>query len=166
LHDPGFARRIIREQFAGCAWEWPRISEKLEQASDIYFDRVSQIRMSSAEGLWTRGRVTLLGDAAFCVSLLAGQGSALAMIAACILAGELHRANGDYATAFRKYQETFGPFIQDKQDTALRMAGTFAPKSTLALFVRNRVMNLLRFPWVADLAIGRGLEDRIVLPDY
>jgi 2-polyprenyl-6-methoxyphenol hydroxylase-like FAD-dependent oxidoreductase len=40
--------------------------------------------------------VILVGDAAFCVSLLAGQGSALAMVAAYILAGELYRARGEY----------------------------------------------------------------------
>ena len=44
----------------------------------FYFDAVSQIRMPS----WTRGRVALVGDAAACPSLLAGQGSALAMVEA------------------------------------------------------------------------------------
>jgi 2-polyprenyl-6-methoxyphenol hydroxylase-like FAD-dependent oxidoreductase len=166
LHDAEFARRTIREQFAGCGWEWPRISKELDRATDIYFDRVSQIRMSLAEGLWTHGRVTLLGDAAFCVSLLAGQGSALAMIAAYILAGELHRANGDYAAAFGKYQEAFAPFVLGNQETALRMAGTFAPQSRLELFVRNLVMNLFRNRWIADLAIGGGLKDRISPPEY
>jgi 2-polyprenyl-6-methoxyphenol hydroxylase-like FAD-dependent oxidoreductase len=57
-----------------------------------------------------QARVALFGDAAFCVSLLAGQGSALAMVSAYILAGELHRCNGDYAEAFRRYQHLFGPF--------------------------------------------------------
>ena len=49
-------------------------------------------------------RVTLVGDALSCVSFLAGQGCALAMAAAYILASELHRARGDYAEAFRRYQ--------------------------------------------------------------
>ena len=49
---------------------------------------VSQIRMDA----WSQGRVALVGDAAFCVSLLAGQGSALAMTSAYVLAGELARA--------------------------------------------------------------------------
>ena len=41
---------------------------------------------------WSRGRVALVGDAAYCVSLLAGQGSALAMTGAYVLAGELAKA--------------------------------------------------------------------------
>ena len=122
--------------------------------------------MDSGKGSWTRGRVTLVGDAASCVSLLAGQGSGLALTAAYILAGELSRARGDYAAAFARYQELFAPFVFRKQEAALRFAGTFAPKSKLSLFLRNQVMNLLRIPWIADVAVGRDLADNIALPTY
>jgi 2-polyprenyl-6-methoxyphenol hydroxylase-like FAD-dependent oxidoreductase len=118
------------------------------------------------QGSWTRGRVTLVGDAASCVSLLAGQGSSLAMVAAYVLAGELHRAGGDYRLACAKYQEIFGPFVLKKQHTALRFAGTFAPKSRLALAIRNQVMRLMKLPFIADLALSRDLADEIVLPEY
>jgi hypothetical protein len=33
------------------------------------------------------------------------------MVAAYILAGELHRSKGDFPTAFCRYQELFGPFV-------------------------------------------------------
>ena len=56
------------------------------------------------------------------------------MVAAYILAGELHRADGDYAEAFPRYQDLFGPFVFNKQKAALRFAGAFAPKSKFALF--------------------------------
>ena len=56
----------------------------------LYFDRVSQIRMPK----WSQGRIALVGDAAYCVSLVAGQGSALAMTGAYVLAGELAKASG------------------------------------------------------------------------
>jgi 2-polyprenyl-6-methoxyphenol hydroxylase-like FAD-dependent oxidoreductase len=90
----------------------------------------------------------------------------LAMTAAYILAGELHRANGDYADAFLRYQSLFGPFVAAKQESALRFAGFFAPKSRMSLFLRNQVMNLLRVRWIADRAIGQDLVDRIALPEY
>ncbi|HEX4232311.1 MAG TPA: FAD-binding domain [Bryobacteraceae bacterium] len=159
-------KALLRERFGNSGWECPRILAALDSSDDLYFDRVSQIRMDPKEGLWTRGRVTLVGDAAFCVSLLAGQGCALAMVAAYILAGELHRTHGDYAEAFTRYQELFGPFIVEKQKAALRFAGMFAPKSQFAMFLRNQIMNLMRIGWVADLAVGRDLADRIALPDY
>ncbi len=97
-------KALLRQRFGDSGWECPQILDALDAASNLYFDRVSQIKMDSRQGLWTRGRVTLIGDAASCVSLLAGQGTALAMVAAYILAGELYRAQGNYAEAFKRYQ--------------------------------------------------------------
>jgi 2-polyprenyl-6-methoxyphenol hydroxylase-like FAD-dependent oxidoreductase len=159
-------KAVLRERFKDGGWECAKILQALDTCNDLYFDRVSQIQMNPQRGLWTRGRVTLVGDAACCVSLLAGQGSALAMVAAYILGGELHRANGDYVTAFRRYQDLFAPFILKKQKAALRFAGTFAPKSNFAVFLRNQVFRLMAIPGVADLAVGRDLADAIALPDY
>jgi 2-polyprenyl-6-methoxyphenol hydroxylase-like FAD-dependent oxidoreductase len=104
-------KTLLRKRFGLSGWECPQILNALDATDDLYFDRVSQIRMDPRQDQWTRGRVILVGDAASCVSLLAGQGSALAMIAAYILAGELHRSQGDYALAFRRYQELFAPFV-------------------------------------------------------
>ncbi len=159
-------KALLRARFAGSGGESTRILAALDSAGELYIDRVSQIRMNRADGLWTRGRVTLVGDAAFCVSLLAGQGCALAMIAAYILAGELKRANGDIAAACARYQDRFAPFVLNKQNGALRLAGSFAPKSKLSLFLRNQIFNLMRIPWIASLALGSSLVDRIDLPDY
>jgi len=164
--DVAAQKALLRKRFQNSGWECPRILEALDSCDEFYFDRVSQIRMDSQPGLWTRGRVTLVGDAASCVSLLAGQGSALALIASYILAGELRRANGNYAEAFRSYQELFAPFVLRKQKAALRFAGSFAPKSKFSLFLRNRIFQLMSVRWIADLAVGRDLGDHISLPEY
>lgn len=156
----------MRKRFGKSGWECSQILDALDAASELYFDRVSQVLMGAQTASWTRGRIGLAGDAAFCVSLLAGQGSALAMVAGYILAGELHRAGSDYATAFAKYQERFEPFVLKKQKAALRFAGTFAPKSKFSMFLRNQIMNLLRLPWVADIVAGRDLADNLALPEY
>jgi 2-polyprenyl-6-methoxyphenol hydroxylase-like FAD-dependent oxidoreductase len=153
---------VLRSQFEHSGWECPAILDALDASHDLYFDRVSQIRMES----WSKGRVTLVGDAASCVSLLAGQGSALAMVAAYILAGELFRAGGDYGAAFARYQKLFGPFVAGKQKAALRFAGLFAPESKTALFLRDRIFDLMRVPLVADWAMGRDLMDKLTLPEY
>ncbi len=159
-------KTILRERFGNSGWECPQILAALDATTDLYFDRVSQIQMDPQRGLWTQQRVTLIGDAASSVSLLAGQGSALAMVAAYILAGELHRAKGDYALAFQRYQDLFAPFVLTKQKAALRFANLFAPKSSFSLFLRDRIFDLLAIPWIADLAIGRDLVDELALPDY
>lgn len=166
LSDVPSQKAVLRKRFEDSGWECAQILAALDAADDFYFDRVSQIRMDPQRGLWTRGRVTLIGDAASCVSLLAGQGTALAMVAAYILAGELSRCGGDYAAAFRRYQELFGPFVLAKQKAALRFASSFAPKSQISLFLRNQLFNLLAIRWIAELAVGRDVADRITLPAY
>lgn len=169
IADRGEARNVhaqkalLHERFADCGWECQEILAALEQTDDLYYDRVSQIRMPVS---WSSGRVALLGDAGFCVSLLAGQGSALAMAGAYILAGELSRAGGDYEKAFRAYQDRFGAFAADKQKSALSFADFIAPKSKLRMFARNEVMKLLNVHWIAKRLIRLGFEDRLELPNY
>lgn len=159
-------KALVRKRFEGSGWECAQILAALDATDDFYFDRVSQIRMHSDQELWTRGRVTLIGDAASCVSLLAGQGTALAMVAAYVLAGELSRCRGDYAAAYRRYQELFRPFVVAKQKAALRFAASFAPASEFSLWLRNQLFRLMSISWIADLAVGRDLADHITLPAY
>ncbi|HEY7097389.1 MAG TPA: FAD-binding domain [Terriglobales bacterium] len=156
----------LRNRFGRSGWECPQILDALDSVNELYFDRVSQIEMGTFERSWSRGRVALVGDAAFCVSLLAGQGSAIAMAGAFILAGELWRANGDHEVAFPRYQGQLDAFVRQKQRSALKFADTFAPKSWFSMAVRNAIMNLLRIGWIADFAIGRDLGDHFSLPTY
>jgi 2-polyprenyl-6-methoxyphenol hydroxylase-like FAD-dependent oxidoreductase len=130
------------------------------EATTFYCDRVSQIHMPS----WTRGRVALLGDAAACVSLLAGQGSALAMVEAYVLAAELAQAHGNHVQAFARYEQRLMPFLRMKQKAAVRLAPAFAPRSGAQLFLRNSVVKLFNHPFVANLAMGKSMRDAIDLP--
>ena len=134
----------------------------MEYVDDIYFDRVSQIRMDR----WMKGRTALVGDAAACVSLLAGEGTGLAMAEAYVLAGELYECEGDHSAAFARYQERMMPFLKSKQESAARFASSFAPKSALGLTFRNQVTRLFQIPSLAEFFIGRDLRDDIRLPDY
>jgi 2-polyprenyl-6-methoxyphenol hydroxylase-like FAD-dependent oxidoreductase len=158
----GEPKSILREAFAGSGWEWPQIERELERTSDLYFDTVSQVRMDR----WTRGRTALVGDAAACVSLMAGEGTGLAIAEAYILAGELQACADDYAAAFARYEQRLVPFLKRKQASAARFASSFAPKTSLGLTFRNGVTKLMRVPAVAELFIGRELRDDIELPDY
>jgi hypothetical protein len=49
---------------------------------------------------------------------------------------------------------------------AVRFANAFAPKTTFSMFVRNRIMNLLTVPWVANLVTRGSFVDALRLPDY
>lgn len=155
-------KSVLRRVFAGAGWEWPQIEAELAQATEIYFDTVSQIRMNR----WTKGRTALLGDAAACVSLMAGEGTGLAIAEAYVLAGELHACGGDFATAFARYEQQLMPFLRTKQHAAARFASAFAPKTSYGIVFRNLITQLMRVPFVADVVIGRGLRDDIALPQY
>lgn len=161
-HGRDAAAQAIRREFSGLGWESADILQAMERADDIYFDRVSQIRMPN----WTKGRVALLGDAAFCPSLLAGEGSAFAMAAAYILAGELARAGGDHAAAFARYEQLYRPFIAKKQKAAVRFAASFAPKTRFGIALRNAITRAFDLPFIADIFFTNDLRDDITLPEY
>jgi salicylate hydroxylase len=54
---------------------------------------------------WSRGRITLLGDAAHPMLQYLAQGACMAIEDAVCLADQAVAADGDYATAFRAYQQ-------------------------------------------------------------
>jgi salicylate hydroxylase len=54
---------------------------------------------------WSRGRITLLGDAAHPMLQYLAQGAAMAIEDAVCLADQAVAADGDYAAAFRAYQQ-------------------------------------------------------------
>jgi 2-polyprenyl-6-methoxyphenol hydroxylase-like FAD-dependent oxidoreductase len=160
-HDATAHKAVLREEFGNAGWECPKILAALDSVDDVYFDRVSQIQMDG----WSRGRVALVGDAAFCPSLLAGQGAALAMISAYVLAGELNRSKGQFEDAFSRYERLLLPFMTAKQSAARQFAHSFAPKARWGLFLRNQITKAIALPFVANRVFG-DLLDRIELPNY
>jgi len=159
---PGARKSLLRNLYSDGGWECAAILNKLDQIDEIYLDSVSQIRMKR----WSRGRIALVGDAAFCVSLLAGQGSALAMISAYVLAGELAVAQGRYQQAFDRYERLLRNYIATKQRGAERFASAFAPKTQLGLSFRNLVVKAFAIPGLAKLVVGRDIADSLELPAY
>src|SRR5690606_18115985 len=106
IHDPVARKAILTRLYSGMCVEADEMLRSLQSATDLYVDRLSQIIMPR----WTNGRVALLGDACACPSLLAGEGSAMAMAEAYTLAGELHAADGDHARAFAAYEAKLQPY--------------------------------------------------------
>jgi 2-polyprenyl-6-methoxyphenol hydroxylase-like FAD-dependent oxidoreductase len=162
LDSVGAQQALLRERLSGAGWETQALLEAMPRAETFYFDAVSQIQMPA----WTRGRVALVGDAAACPSLLAGQGSALAMVESYVLAAELAQADGGREQAFARYQARLAPFLHSKQAAARGLALAFAPRNRLQLLMRNTVMRLMGLPKMADLAMGRSFHDAIELPTF
>jgi 2-polyprenyl-6-methoxyphenol hydroxylase-like FAD-dependent oxidoreductase len=149
------AKQIVREIFSSDRWiEVPDILERMNACDEFYFDSVSQIRMPA----WSRGRTVLVGDAAYCPSLLAGEGAAFAMAGAYILAGELRRANDDHTQGFKAYEKRLRAFIEDKQRAAERLAASFAPRTWFGLSVRDLILRGAAF----SLPLGKWLVRKMV----
>ncbi len=155
-------KALLHRVFDGAGWECPQILRAMDAVEDVYFDRISQIRM----GAWSKGRVMLIGDAASCVSLMAGEGTGLAMTEAYVLAGELKCAGPDYREAFRRCEQRLRPLIEGKQKSAQKFASAFAPKTRIGVWFRNQVTRLMAIRLVADFFIGRDLRDDFDLPEY
>lgn len=152
---------LLRSVFADVGWESSSILAAMGTADDLYFDRVSQIRMPS----WWRGRVVLVGDAGMAVSFLAGEGAGLAITEAYVLARELARAKGDHQSAFTAYENQLRPFVEGKQHAAESFASTFVPQTEFGIWLRNQATKLMALPGAANLMFGKSLRDDFSLPN-
>jgi 2-polyprenyl-6-methoxyphenol hydroxylase-like FAD-dependent oxidoreductase len=157
-HDD--VKAALRQVYEGMGWEVPEMLAHLDDGP-VYFDRVSQIRMPT----WSKGHVTLVGDAAACASLLAGEGTGLAMTEAYVLAGELHAAGGDVALAFRRYEEKLSEFVAGEQKGALVFRSFFVPSSRLGVVARNLITRLAALPGLTKVIAGRTVPP-FPLEDY
>jgi 2-polyprenyl-6-methoxyphenol hydroxylase-like FAD-dependent oxidoreductase len=161
-HDEALQKEVLTRLFANAGWEAKEVLAALAEADDLYFDRVSQIVLPA----WTKGRVAMLGDACACPSLLAGEGSSMAMAEAYTLAGELHAAGGDHRRAFAAYEEKLRPYVERKQKAARGFAGSFVPKTAFGLWLRNLSLDAAGKLGLTRLLFGAQLRDSLTLPDY
>jgi 2-polyprenyl-6-methoxyphenol hydroxylase-like FAD-dependent oxidoreductase len=146
----------------GIGWESDAILGSLALTDTVYFDSISQIRMDS----WLKGRVALIGDAASCPSLIAGEGAGFALAQAYVLAGELHRHPGDSAAALDRYQARMQSMIRRKQKLAESLAASFVPRTELGVRLRDYTTLLMRLPVFPKLLMGRYFHHGLTLPDY
>ncbi|MGO4859066.1 FAD-dependent monooxygenase [Arthrobacter sp. 2MCAF14] len=128
-------KRIVLDAYDGDGWQppvLPELLERLRAAQDMFFDSISQVRLPT----WSHGRVTLLGDAASCVSLF-GDGSSLAMIGAATLAETLAANSDDHATAFRAYEIRHRKVSRARQRGHVLAAALLVPATQTGITVRN-----------------------------
>jgi 2-polyprenyl-6-methoxyphenol hydroxylase-like FAD-dependent oxidoreductase len=139
LHGPE-ALLELRSAFSHMGWIVPDLFNQVEPGS-LFFDQVAQVELPH----WSNGRVILLGDACYAVSLIAGQGASLAMAGAYLLAQKLHSFSGDVASASAFYENRLRRPIEKKQLAARKFAGWFVPASSDRLFLRDLIMRFSRY---------------------
>ncbi len=142
---------VLAATYGDLGWVVPRLLAGLPTDGSLLHDEVEQVELPR----WTRGRVGLLGDAAGCVSPLAGEGASLAMAAGWVLAEELDRSPGDVAAALERYADRVRPRVVREQASGRRIARWFVPPDRLRLTLRDLVLRASLLPPVAAL-VRRG----------
>jgi 2-polyprenyl-6-methoxyphenol hydroxylase-like FAD-dependent oxidoreductase len=135
---------MLEAHYAGAGWVIPQMIASISDTTPVYLDSVTQIQMPR----WSGGRITLVGDAAHCLTLISGQGASTAMGGAYILAEELGKVE-DHRAAFAAYERRVRPFVEDKQRKAQRFARTFVPGSRLGVQLSYLTMKLMFTPLLA-----------------
>lgn len=102
-------KRAFTDEFHGMGWKVDKLLQLMEGSDDFYCEREGFVKLDA----WSRGRVTLVGDAGYCSSVN-GFGTSCALIGAYILAGEIARHAGDstqgQATVNRNIQKALGEY--------------------------------------------------------
>lgn len=144
----------LRATYASLGWLTPNVLAHVPPDAELYYDQVAQVVMPS----WRHGRVVLVGDAAYAVSLLAGQGASLAIAGAFVLADCLAKAT-TVDEGLHEYETVLRPIAQEKQRVAVKAVRWFLPSTKGQLRVRRAALSLARFPvftrYVAGAVTGK-----------
>nr|WP_221381390.1 FAD-dependent monooxygenase [Actinoplanes polyasparticus] len=139
-------RRELCKKFADLGWEVPRILDGFEIADDLYVEWLRQVQAAT----WHRGRVVLLGDAAWCVTPIGGGGTSLALTGAYVLAAFL--SEGDHGQAFARYEQWMRPLVDDAQHLPPGVPRIAAPESWAGVQALRWGTRVAALPLVRTLA--------------
>jgi 2-polyprenyl-6-methoxyphenol hydroxylase-like FAD-dependent oxidoreductase len=161
--DVAQQKQIVAQAFADMGWRVPQLMAAMQQAPDFYFDSVSQVHLDR----WSAGRVALIGDAA-CAAGPGGNGTGNAVVAAYVLAGELAAADGDYRTAFARYEQLLRPYVAKGQKQARGGKDFLAPPTPKKIAQLQRFYKVLRYLPVKRLMkyLTTRSATGVKLPDY
>lgn len=143
---PADPRQRLREVYGDLGWIVPEALAAAPEPDEIYFDTVAQVEMPC----WHKDRVVLIGDAAYAVSLVAGQGASMALAGGTVL-GEALGSTADIATALQSLEESLRNTVLQKQRGGRRTAGWFVPQTRTRIALRNLAFNALNTPLIARL---------------
>jgi 2-polyprenyl-6-methoxyphenol hydroxylase-like FAD-dependent oxidoreductase len=160
---PAEQQALLQQRFADAGWQAPRILAGLATAPDFYFDFVSQVKVAS----WTKGRVVLTGDAAWCAGPF-GVGTSQALVGAYVLAGELHRHAGDHRAALAAYEHRLRLYVEEGQDVPTLAPRLASPQSRLGIAVQHAALRVAAAPGIRQVIarLTAPPTDAIELPEY
>jgi 2-polyprenyl-6-methoxyphenol hydroxylase-like FAD-dependent oxidoreductase len=135
--DRDAVERLLKQTYRRTGWRAEELLAAYLAADDVYFDSVSRIRLPS----WSHGRITLLGDAASCVSLF-GDGSSSAMEGAATLAEWLTSSPNDIPAALAQYESAHRVATRPRQRGVQIASHLLIPRSRLEMTLRDQVLRI------------------------
>ncbi|KAF2967521.1 hypothetical protein GQX73_g6039 [Xylaria multiplex] len=118
-------KAVMTQMLQGAGWETENVLKAMNTDNDFYLERMAVVKLDR----WFRGRVVLVGDAAWCPTANTGMGTTSSVVGAYILAGEIERycgrgtakqagksnAGENIAKALAAYDAKFRPFMDQVQ---------------------------------------------------
>ncbi|KAH7003000.1 hypothetical protein EDB82DRAFT_549479 [Fusarium venenatum] len=166
-------KAVLSELFRDAGWRSEELTTELKESDDFYCEHMGVVRLDS----WSKGRVVLLGDAAYCPTATTGMGTTSSLVGAYVLAGEIQdhisrvgASKEMLPLALASYEKRFRPFIDTVQD-GIEKDKTYwhkMPSSTFVLAILNFFLAAAAFFKLDVLAKNIMKEDTgsWELPDY
>ncbi|XEV01049.1 hypothetical protein FSHL1_006336 [Fusarium sambucinum] len=166
-------KAVLSQLFQSAGWRSEELTTELQESEDFYCENMGVVRMNS----WSKGRVALLGDAAYCPTAVTGMGTTSSLVGAYVLAGEIQdhvsrvgASKGALPQALASYEQKFRPFMDTVQD-GIEKDKTYwhkLPSSSFFLTILNFFLAVAAFFKLDVLARNLLKEDTgsWELPDY
>ncbi|QZQ56295.1 FAD-dependent monooxygenase [Curtobacterium sp. TC1] len=126
------ALATLRTRYADAGWQTERVLDGFDDSDDVYLDELTQIRMPR----WHRGRVCVIGDAAWCVTPMGGGGASLALTSGYVLAASV-TADEDLDRALGAFDTWMRPLVDTIQGIPRGIVHFAYPQTRLGLAARG-----------------------------
>jgi 2-polyprenyl-6-methoxyphenol hydroxylase-like FAD-dependent oxidoreductase len=152
------------QKFFDAGWQTNRFLQGMKTTQNFYCQEVVQVCIDT----WHKGRVVLLGDAAYCPSPFSGMGTTGSLVGAYVLAGEICRNTENLPLAFSNYDEILRPFVHEFQKVNPFFLRLALPETRWGIAIIHFIVWLLCFFRIPDLISRFSSEKRggWELPDY
>ncbi|MCY1074552.1 FAD-dependent monooxygenase [Archangium lansingense] len=112
---------------------------EFETADEYLFDSTNHVRMPS----WHKGRVVLVGDSAWCLTLYSGMGVSTGLAGGELLGDMLEKHPDDLERALTRWEEKLRPFIEYQQRDSLKARPLFTPANEAQRVFRTVLIRLM-----------------------
>lgn len=126
----------LEGRFADAGWQARRVLDGFATSDDVYVDRLTQVRMP----VWRRGRVAVVGDAAWCITPMGGGGASLALTSGYVLAASVAgrtSSREDLDGALAAFDDWMRPLVDDVQGIPRGIVRFAYPRTRLGLALRH-----------------------------